>query len=40
MNKEKKPKKIIFSETVDSAINGYALGVSFFGNRSFFVSKT
>lgn len=29
--KEKKPKEIIFSETIDSAINGYAIGISFTG---------
>lgn len=31
MSTEKKPKKIVFSETIDSAINGYAVGVSFLG---------
>lgn len=30
-NKEKKLKKVVFSETIDSAINGYALGISFAG---------
>lgn len=39
MSKEKKPKKIIFSEEVDSAINGYALGVSFLGIGVFLLAK-
>lgn len=31
VKKERREKKIIFSETIDSAINGYALGISFTG---------
>lgn len=29
--KIKKPKQIVFSEEIDSAINGYAIGLSFTG---------
>ena len=29
--KEKKPKEIVFSESTDRAINGYAIGISFTG---------
>lgn len=42
MNKEKKvkkEKKIIFSETIDSAINGYAVGFSFLGIGVFLLLK-
>lgn len=42
MNNEKrvkKEKKIIFSETIDSAINGYAVGVSFIGIGVFLLLK-
>ncbi len=31
MQKEKKPKKILFSAEIDSALNGYAIGISFLG---------
>ena len=31
MQEEKKPKKPLFSEEIDSAINGYAIGISFLG---------
>lgn len=37
--KEKKPKKIIFSEEVDSAINGYAVGLLFVGIGLFLMLK-
>lgn len=42
MNKEKevkKERKIVFSETIDSAINGYAVGVSFLGIGVFLLLK-
>ena len=35
MNKNKRPKKILFSEQIDSAINGYALAFSFLGIGAF-----
>ena len=37
--KEKKPKKIIFSEEVDSALNGYAVGFLFIGIGLFLMLK-
>lgn len=37
--KEKKPKEIIFSESIDSAINGYAIGISFTGIGVFLLLK-
>lgn len=37
--KEKKPKQIVFSEETDSAINGYAIGISFTGIGVFLLLK-
>ena len=37
--KEKKPKQIVFSEEIDSAINGYAIGISFTGIGVFLLLK-
>ena len=37
--KEKKQKVVVFSETVDSAINGYAIGISFTGIGVFLLFK-
>ena len=37
--KEKRPKKIIFSEEVDSAINGFAVGILFIGIGLFLMLK-
>ncbi len=37
--KERKPKQIIFSEEIDSAINGYAIGISFTGIGVFLLLK-
>ena len=37
--KEKKPKEIVFSEEIDSAITGYAIGISFTGIGVFLLLK-
>lgn len=37
--KKKREKKILFSETIDRAINGYALGISFLGIGLFLLLK-
>ena len=37
--KEKKPKKILFSEEIDSAINGFAVGFLFIGTGLFLLLK-
>lgn len=37
--KSKKPRKIVFTEAIDSAINGYALGFSFIGIGVFLLLK-
>ena len=37
--KEKKPREIVFSEEIDSAINGYAIGLSFTGIGIFLLLK-
>ncbi len=39
MKTEKKEKKIIFSKEIDSAINGYAIGISFLGIGLFLLFK-
>ena len=39
MKKEKKEKKIVFTKEIDSAINGFALGVSFLGIGIFLLVK-
>lgn len=39
MNKDKKPKKVLFSIEIDSAINGYAIGISFLGIGLFLLLK-
>lgn len=36
---EKKPREIVFSEEIDSAINGYAIGLSFTGIGLFLLLK-
>ena len=38
-NKEKKPKKIVFSEEIDSALEGYALSLIFIGIGLFLLLK-
>lgn len=37
--KEKKPKEIVFTEEIDNAINGYAIGISFTGIGVFLLLK-
>ena len=37
--KEKKPREIVFNEEIDSAINGYAIGISFTGIGVFLLLK-
>ena len=37
--KEKKQREIVFSEEIDSAINGYAIGLSFTGIGIFLLLK-
>ena len=39
MNKEKKEKKIVFTKEIDSAITGYAIGISFSGIGLFLLLK-